>query len=152
MPKTDHFVIEDDIYEIVPELAPLFNPATPYSVGDCVIYDAVLYKFTANHTGAWTGNDVATTVVSDDVSQNENCCQWWAGGDSIFNNRSRSSRKGLRHIRDIRIFTNNKNDVFTLSGTWIGDSNNYVIHIYANGTDEYSFNVSSTNVPVWSRV
>lgn len=152
MPKIDHYVIGDDIYEIVPEIAPLFNESDSYSVGDCVIKDAVLYRFTASHTGAWTGNDVTITVVGDDVSKNENCCQWWAGGDNIFNNRPQVSRKGLRHIRDIRIFTNNKNDVFTLSGTFIGELNNYVIHIYANGTDEYSFNVSSTNVPVWSSV
>lgn len=63
MGKIDKFIIDNTTYELVPEIAPLFNPATSYSIGDCVIYDAVLYKFTANHTGAWTGNDVTAFEV-----------------------------------------------------------------------------------------
>lgn len=68
MAKIDKFIIDDTTYEIVPEIAPLFNPATPYSVGDCVIHDAVLYKFTANHAaGAWTGNDVTAFEVGREL-------------------------------------------------------------------------------------
>ena len=68
MAKLDRFIIDDTTYELVPEIAPLFNPATPYSVGDCVIHDAVLYKFTANHAaGAWTGNDVEAFEVGREL-------------------------------------------------------------------------------------
>lgn len=70
MGKLDKFIIDDTAYEIVPEVAPLFNPTTPYSVGDCVIHDAVLYKFTANHAaGAWTGNDVEAIEVADRLNK-----------------------------------------------------------------------------------
>ena len=68
MAKLDRFIIDNTTYELVPEIAPLFNPATPYSVGDCVIHDAVLYKFTANHAaGAWTGNDVVAFEVGSEL-------------------------------------------------------------------------------------
>ena len=68
MAKLDKFIIDGTTYEIVPEIAPLFNSATSYSVGDCVIYDAVLYKFTANHAaGAWTGNDVVAFEVGSEL-------------------------------------------------------------------------------------
>lgn len=69
MPKMDHFVIGDDIYEIVPEIAPLFNEDTAYVVGDYVIKDAVLYKFTSNHAaGAWTGNDAEVVTVGKELT------------------------------------------------------------------------------------
>ena len=68
MAKLDRFIIDNTTYELVPEIAPLFNPATPYYVGDCVIHDAVLYKFTANHAaGAWTGNDVVAFEVGSEL-------------------------------------------------------------------------------------
>ena len=67
MAKLDRFIIDNTTYEIVPEIAPLFNSATSYSVGDCVIHNAVLYKFTASHTGAWTGNDVTAFEVGSEL-------------------------------------------------------------------------------------
>lgn len=70
MAKLDKFIIDNTTYELVPEIAPLFNSATSYSVGDCVIHDAVLYKFTANHAaGAWTGNDVEAIEVADRLNK-----------------------------------------------------------------------------------
>lgn len=67
MAKLDRFIIGNTTYELVPEIAPLFNPNNSYSTGDCVIHDAVLYKFTANHTGAWTGNDVTAFEVGSEL-------------------------------------------------------------------------------------
>lgn len=70
MPKMDHFVIEDDIYEIVPEIAPLFNEDTAYVAGDYVIKDAVLYKFISDHAaGEWIGTDAKSLTVSDDIAE-----------------------------------------------------------------------------------
>lgn len=37
----------------------------PYEIGDVVIYDGSLYKFTASHTGAWTGTDATATSVEE---------------------------------------------------------------------------------------
>ena len=35
-----------------------FDSSESYSMGHTVIHENKLYQFTANHTGAWTGNDV----------------------------------------------------------------------------------------------
>ena len=69
MAKLDKFIIDGTTYEIVPEIAPLFNESDSYSVGNCVIKDAALYRFTANHTGAWTGNDVEAIEVADRLNK-----------------------------------------------------------------------------------
>lgn len=46
-------------YEIVPEIAPLFNATTAYAAGDQVIHEGIRCKFTAAHpAGAWIGTDV----------------------------------------------------------------------------------------------
>lgn len=66
MPKIDHYVIGDDIYEIVPEIAPLFKEDTAYVAGDYVIKDAVLYRFVSDHdAGEWIGTDASATTVTD---------------------------------------------------------------------------------------
>ena len=70
MAKIDRMTVFGTQYEITPEIAPLFNPNTAYSKGACVIHDAVLYKFTANHAaGAWTGNDVEAIEVADRLNK-----------------------------------------------------------------------------------
>lgn len=69
MAKLDKFIIDGTAYEIVPEIAPLFNESDSYSVGDCVIHNAVLYKFTANHAaGAWTGSDAVEVTVGKELT------------------------------------------------------------------------------------
>lgn len=46
-------------YEIVPEIAPLFNATTAYAAGDQVIHEGIRCKFTTAHpAGAWIGTDV----------------------------------------------------------------------------------------------
>lgn len=93
MAKLDNFIIDGTTYEIVPEIAPLFNESDSYSVGDCVIKDAVLYRFTANHTGAWTGNDAEVievadrlNKVSDSVAPEFNVSTSYAAGSYVHKN------------------------------------------------------------------
>lgn len=70
MAKLDSISYNGTKYELAPEIAPLFSASTAYSKGDCVIYNAVLYKFTANHSaGAWTGNDVEAIEVADRLNK-----------------------------------------------------------------------------------
>ena len=40
-----------------------FSTSTAYSSGDLVVYDNKIYEFTASHTGAWTGTDVALVPI-----------------------------------------------------------------------------------------
>ena len=50
------------------DLAPTFDTASAYSEGDLVIYENVLYKFTADKTaGAWDSTKVAATKISQNI-------------------------------------------------------------------------------------
>lgn len=70
MPALDHVNKDGTIYEIVPEIAPLFNTLTDYAAGDCVIKDAVLYRFkTAHAAGAWVGTDAEAIEVGEELTQ-----------------------------------------------------------------------------------
>ena len=69
MAKLDCIEIDGTQYELVPEIAPLFNTSTQYSTGDYVIKDAILYKFTTNHAaGAWNASHVTATSVVDEIN------------------------------------------------------------------------------------
>lgn len=41
-----------------------FDETETYAAGDVVIYNGALYKFTASHSGAWTGDDAEATSVA----------------------------------------------------------------------------------------
>lgn len=70
MAKLDSISYNGTKYELAPEIAPLFSPNSAYTKGDCVIHEAVLYKFTANHAaGAWTGNDAEAIEVADRLNK-----------------------------------------------------------------------------------
>ncbi len=42
-----------------------FDTAETYAAGDVVIYGGSLYKFTASHSGAWTGTDATETSINE---------------------------------------------------------------------------------------
>lgn len=69
MAKLDQITINGTTYEIVPEIAPLFDNTKAYTIGDCVIKDAVLYRFTAAHAaGAWIGTDAEEVTVGNELT------------------------------------------------------------------------------------
>lgn len=70
MAKIDQIMVDDStLYELVPEIAPLFDNTKAYAVGDCVIKDAVLYRFTAAHAaGAWVGTDAEEITVGEELT------------------------------------------------------------------------------------
>lgn len=45
--------------------APIFDSSKSYEAGDFVYYDHTLRKFTEDHSGEWTGNDIASVDYSD---------------------------------------------------------------------------------------
>lgn len=47
-----------------------FDPAQSYAAGATVVYGGALYRFTAAHTGAWTGTDVTQITLQSQISQN----------------------------------------------------------------------------------
>ena len=68
MAKLDCIEIDKTSYELVPEIAPLFNTSTQYSTGDYVIKDAVLYRFkTAHASGAWSASQVDEVTVGSEL-------------------------------------------------------------------------------------
>lgn len=69
MAKLDQITVDDTLYELVPEIAPLFDNAKAYNVGDCVINDAKFYRFTAAHAaGAWVGTDAEAITVGNELT------------------------------------------------------------------------------------
>ena len=47
-------------------IAPAFSTSASYVIGDVVIYENNLYKFTSAHSaGAWNANDVTATTVEE---------------------------------------------------------------------------------------
>lgn len=51
--------------------APEFDPTATYQIGDMVMRGGVVYKFTAVHTGDWTGLDVAVVPpLQSQITQN----------------------------------------------------------------------------------
>lgn len=45
----------------------VFSTSESYASGDYVIYNNHLYKFTAAHSGAWTGSDATQTTFIEEV-------------------------------------------------------------------------------------
>lgn len=69
MAVIDQVSLEETTYELVPEIAPLFNATQAYAAGDCVIKDAVLYRFTVAHAaGAWVGTDAEKITVGEELT------------------------------------------------------------------------------------
>lgn len=78
MASLDQVSLGGTTYELVPEIAPLFDNTKDYAVGDYVIKDATLHRFrTAHAAGAWdsshvTATDVGKTFKSIDQSTQAN--------------------------------------------------------------------------------
>lgn len=69
MAKLDQIEIDGTLYEVVPEIGPLFSASTAYQAGKCVIKDAVLYRFkTAHAAGAWVGTDAEAIEVGKELT------------------------------------------------------------------------------------
>lgn len=69
--SVDQLTFRNNVYEIVPEIAPLFQETESYDVGDWVIYEANLYKFISSKSaGAWDATKVdGPSTVMEEVSQ-----------------------------------------------------------------------------------
>ena len=75
MAKIDHISYGGTSYEIAPAagdlrdvVAPEFSDQSTYTAGQMVLKNGVLYRFTADHTGAWTGSDAEVVTVGREVS------------------------------------------------------------------------------------
>ena len=57
--------------DLLAAVAPVFDPeaSTPYQSGAYVWYSGALYRFIADHTGAWTGTDVVSVNVGEEISE-----------------------------------------------------------------------------------
>ena len=83
------------------DLAPAFDPTINYTKNACVIYNRDVYRFNADHSGAWTGTDATKITVTE------------AGGHTMIP------------------ATQNDADVDTVAGlTWADASDEKVINAY----------------------
>ena len=55
----------EEIAASAENIAEEFSAANSYFAGEFVLYGGRLYKFTANHSGAWTGTDAEQLTVGD---------------------------------------------------------------------------------------
>lgn len=55
-------------------IAPKFDPTETYSIGNRVIYNGDLYRFTSAHTGAWTSTDASKTNINALLNNNTFAC------------------------------------------------------------------------------
>ena len=68
--KTNIEALAGEINDVV---ASDFSTSTAYAIGDYVIYNGVLYRFTAAHSaGAWDANDVTAVTVSSELKNKAN--------------------------------------------------------------------------------
>lgn len=132
MAKIDQVLVNGTTYEIVPEIAPLFSENTAYAVGDCVIKDAVLYRFTTAHAaGAWIGTDAEEVTVGNELTSlkadfnNFNELDGYLkyfGSDFSYNGSSNwpaINRKNGTNITISGTFATTKTDyVLKMSGDW----------------------------------
>ena len=58
----------EEIAASAENIAEEFSAANSYLAGEFVLYGGKLYKFTANHSGAWTGTDAEQLTVGDALS------------------------------------------------------------------------------------
>ena len=49
-------------------IAPEFDSSTSYTVGSYVYKNGVLYKFTSDHSGVWTGTDAVEVIITADIN------------------------------------------------------------------------------------
>lgn len=59
--------IPSDYSSLLATIAPNFASGT-YSAGAYVWYNGTLYRFTADHSGSWTGTDVETVVIGNELT------------------------------------------------------------------------------------
>ena len=65
--------IVSDTEDMVENLAVPFSTSDAYAAGDYVVYNGVLYKFTADHAaGAWNASEVIQTRAMDDYQYLDN--------------------------------------------------------------------------------
>ena len=58
----------EEIAEASENIAEEFDASNSYLAGEYTIYQGKLYKFTAAHTGAWTGSDAVEVTVGDELT------------------------------------------------------------------------------------
>lgn len=68
--------IVSDTEDMVENLAEPFSTSKAYSAGDYVVYNGILYVFTADHAaGVWTGTDASQTTAMNDISDLKNAIE-----------------------------------------------------------------------------
>lgn len=61
--------IPADYSSLWTSLAPAFNSSSSYLAGQYVTYDGAVYKFTADHSGSWSSDDVTSANIGTDLGE-----------------------------------------------------------------------------------
>ena len=72
-PSSTNLVTSGAVYDALAlkanaaSIAPAFDSTATYAVGDLVLYDGKVYRFTAAHTGAWSSSDAEHTTLGAEM-------------------------------------------------------------------------------------
>lgn len=167
MAVIDQVSLGGSTYELVPEIAPLFDNTKAYVIGDCVIKDAKLYKFnTAHAAGAWVGTDAEVVTVGKeltDLKADLSTVDTAVFGESLIdastiatNNNSsvRNNNDGTYAIGTTDYGVTTFGDIITL------EAGEYLLYGVPNGaawvsTDSTygnAYKVNQTSTPIWFTV
>lgn len=163
MPKIDQVSVNGTIYEIVPEIAPLFSENTAYAAGDCVIKDAVLYRFIAAHAaGAWADTDAERITVGNEFADLQKMSRGvWDAVSRVTNSNIFASAGfvtdyyinasgvetygvGFRHTGIINVIPSKS---YTFTATAVDRGNGWTLRIHAYIDGVWSRQISSVSVP-----
>lgn len=90
--------IESAIAAIGANLAPAFDSTATYAVGDLVLYDGAVYRFTAAHTGAWDAADVEQTTLGEEMEYVNAALAPLAAGLSVVDGKLCITYKQTIHV------------------------------------------------------
>lgn len=60
-------ILDTVIKKAIENIAPTFDSTASYTMGQHVTYESQVYRFTADHSGGWTGTDVVATSLANGV-------------------------------------------------------------------------------------
>ena len=92
----------NEIKKAILNVAPKFNSASSYTVGQYVTYNGELYKCTNNHSGAWNASHFSKTDVNTAKTSKEDIAEkFYNGMNAYFNKLVYKDNELYRYTKDV---------------------------------------------------
>lgn len=97
-----------------------FSETETYAAGDVVIYDGSLYKFTASHSGAWTGTDATATSVEELFKEK-------ADAIKVLTKEAQTLTDAEKLQARTNICAAKKDNIFTINGAEVSEGDEVIV-------------------------